>query len=329
MGQALSKAEIEQGIRQFPHWNYFWDFGHGIRITADDVDQTIQTERLRRIFDPLCARFGSGPTPLQGLRVLDIGCNEGSFAVEARRLGATVVGIEPRPEKVEQARFVAQALGLDGIEYRVMSLWDLSPESIGVFDIVLFTGVLHHLDRPLEALRVLRPITGKVMVIDSQLLAFDYPMIALKEEGVDIPTNAFESALVCLVSEKALRYFLSYTGFGEVVTLPKPQGAVWKNSRAGRRYLRGAHGTLLAFPAQHDVGTQRRQIQRTGHEEVHAELFCSMLQPAAIRTGVRWGLRRWIRRLPGRIYHQRWVAAAADRLGLTAFFRKCYRRAFR
>lgn len=102
-------------------------------------------------------RFSAAiPADLAGLSVLDIGCNAGFYTMEMRRRGAArVLGIDSDDRYLAQARFAANALGLDRIEFRNLSVYDVA--RLGErFDIVIFMGVLYHLRHPLLALDLIR-----------------------------------------------------------------------------------------------------------------------------------------------------------------------------
>jgi SAM-dependent methyltransferase len=77
------------------------------------------------------------PTPLHGLSVLDLGCNEGFFCMEAVRQGATrVVGIDRVPDRIESARSrCPEATFIAG------SWWDIPDER---FDVILFLSAIHY-----------------------------------------------------------------------------------------------------------------------------------------------------------------------------------------
>ena len=110
-------------------------------------------------------RFSAAiPADLAGKSVLDIGCNAGFHSMEMRRRGASrVVGIDFDDRYLDQARFAAQANGLD-IEFRKLSVYDLA--LLGEkFDIVLFMGVLYHLRHPLLALDLIHEHVAKDILI--------------------------------------------------------------------------------------------------------------------------------------------------------------------
>ncbi len=85
---------------------------------------------------------------VKGLRVLDLGCGEGGFALEFGKQGAEVVGIEGRPALVEKAEFAREALGLRHVSIVRGDVRRLSAEDFGFFDVVLALGILDRLDAP-------------------------------------------------------------------------------------------------------------------------------------------------------------------------------------
>lgn len=86
--------------------------------------------------------------PLDNLRVLDLACLEGLYAVELARHGASVVGIEVREANIEKARFAKEVLALDNLELVQDDVRNLSRNKYGCFDVVLCLGILYHLDAP-------------------------------------------------------------------------------------------------------------------------------------------------------------------------------------
>jgi len=84
---------------------------------------------------------------LAGKRVLDLACGEGGHAIQFARKGARVHGVEGRKLYVERARFAAEATGqAERIRIEQGDVRKL-PADIGTFDIVMFSGILHHLGK--------------------------------------------------------------------------------------------------------------------------------------------------------------------------------------
>jgi len=101
---------------------------------------------------------------LTGLRVLDVGAWDGYWTFEALRRGAREVvaiddfsdsaGIDAKRVKWETFDLCRMALGHseDRCKRIEMSVYDVSPEKLGLFDVVFFFGTIYHLRHPLLAL---------------------------------------------------------------------------------------------------------------------------------------------------------------------------------
>jgi 2-polyprenyl-3-methyl-5-hydroxy-6-metoxy-1,4-benzoquinol methylase len=111
-------------------------------------------ERLRRIVQVVADLTAK---PLEELRVLDLACFEGQYAIEFALQGAEAVGIEGREANLAKARFSAEAHGLDQLSLVHGDVRDLRREQFGGFDVVLCLGLLYHLDFP-EAIRFLERV---------------------------------------------------------------------------------------------------------------------------------------------------------------------------
>jgi tRNA (mo5U34)-methyltransferase len=109
------------------------------------------------------------PLNLSGKTVLDIGCNAGFYSFEMKRRGARkVVGIDPDPAYLAQARLASEIWDLD-VDFRQLSVYDVA-ELDEQFDIVMFMGVLYHLRYPLLALDLVHRHTTKEMLVFQSML---------------------------------------------------------------------------------------------------------------------------------------------------------------
>ncbi len=101
--------------------------------------------RLRFIRDRVAGHFGRDPSaakPLEGLRLLDIGCGGGLLAEPLTRLGGRVVGIDAAAENVKIAALHAEQ-GELSIDYRHTTAEALL-ERGERFDVVLNMEVVEH-----------------------------------------------------------------------------------------------------------------------------------------------------------------------------------------
>ena len=116
--------------------------------------------------EALRARIRSFPIPedLRGKRVLDVGAASGWNSFEMERRGAEVVAVDC----VEFEEFhMASALLGSKVDYRIMDVDELTPESIGRFDYVLFFGVLYHLRHPLLGLERICSLATEAAFVES------------------------------------------------------------------------------------------------------------------------------------------------------------------
>jgi SAM-dependent methyltransferase len=127
-----------------------------------------EVQRVRRVLQVAADLTGR---PLAELRVLDLGCLEGQFAVEFALQGAEVVAIEGREANIAKAELAKDALGLDRLELRREDVRSLHTETHGRFDLILCLGLLYHLDREdvFDFLRTLRAACTRVLVLDTHV----------------------------------------------------------------------------------------------------------------------------------------------------------------
>lgn len=101
--------------------------------------------RLAYIRDHIAARFGRDPRaarPLEGLRILDIGCGGGLLCEPMARLGAEVVGADASETNIEVARLHAAEAKVN-IDYRATTAEALA-EAGEKFDVILNMEVVEH-----------------------------------------------------------------------------------------------------------------------------------------------------------------------------------------
>jgi len=142
----LSPDQIAARIEELRPWYQNVALPHGLStknfdrdtdiFSGADIPAPLWQEVLTILEDPT------------GKRVLDIGCNAGYMSFEAKKMGASyVLGIDANlgatVSFLDQASFCREALGLD-VDFREASLFDFAPPE--PFDIVLFCGVLYHLE---------------------------------------------------------------------------------------------------------------------------------------------------------------------------------------
>jgi tRNA (mo5U34)-methyltransferase len=149
---ARSNAEMASGS-----WWHSIDLGNGV-IT----EGVHPIEELRDNF-----RYFKLPEDLRGKSLLDIGCWDGFYSFESERRGARVTSVDCwRPENFFRAH---RALDSQA-EFHELSVYDVTREHLGAFDIVLFLGVLYHLRHPLLALEQVCEVTREFAIIETHVI---------------------------------------------------------------------------------------------------------------------------------------------------------------
>ena len=120
--------------------------------------------------DSVAARSLLGwPDRLDGLTVLDIGAAEGFFSFEAELRGARVTAVDRVHADHSGFALVRDILG-SNVEHHQMSVYNINPQALGQFDLVLFLGVFYHLRYPLLALDVLRDVCRGMLILETQVV---------------------------------------------------------------------------------------------------------------------------------------------------------------
>ncbi|MGB2320343.1 MAG: bifunctional 2-polyprenyl-6-hydroxyphenol methylase/3-demethylubiquinol 3-O-methyltransferase UbiG, partial [Candidatus Puniceispirillum sp.] len=136
MQSTVDQKEIDTFAALSDKW---WDMKGPMRplhsFTPIRVDYI--TDAIRRIKGTLPEQ-----TPLQDLRILDIGCGGGLLAEPMARLGGIVTGIDVTSEAIDAARTHAKASGLD-ISYHCQSAEDLAASG-ATFDVIYASEVIEH-----------------------------------------------------------------------------------------------------------------------------------------------------------------------------------------
>jgi len=125
-------------------WNHSIELPHGTNTIAKHQvshgKNLLKWERIREFFDII---------NIKGMRVLDVGCNEGFFSLKLAELGAKeVVGIDADELRITKAKSVSEILGISNVTYEVADIFGNYMEKYGRFDFVLCMGFLHRVPYP-------------------------------------------------------------------------------------------------------------------------------------------------------------------------------------
>ena len=125
----------------------------------------INAVKVRRVMQ-LLADFSR--RPLADKRIIDFGCAEGVYAIEAALRGATVNAFDARSARMDQGRSAARRLGLENLQFEQVDIRNIDTGTHGQADVVFLLGILYHLDTD-DLFRVL----GNVHALCRQLVIIE------------------------------------------------------------------------------------------------------------------------------------------------------------
>ncbi len=106
----------------------------------------LASQRMVKILD---AAIDMGARPEDGIRVLDLGTQEGTHGIAFARRGASVVTVEGRENNFRKLDFATKAIGLENIQnIRADIVQLIQDRALGEFDFIICSGILYHL--PIE-----------------------------------------------------------------------------------------------------------------------------------------------------------------------------------
>lgn len=167
-GRAAEPSPLEDLALQ-KRWFYSFELPSGRRtecVLPPEIAKIHDTRwaMLYEALEPLCAGDFSR------LSCLDIGCNQGYFAVKLAQLGCRpVIGIDARAAHIRDADLMSRVWEHKHLQFRQLDLWQINPESFGQFDVVSLLGVLYNLENPIGALRLARALARRAVVIETQV----------------------------------------------------------------------------------------------------------------------------------------------------------------
>jgi SAM-dependent methyltransferase len=130
---------------------------HPNKALWEKGDFTRIAESMRESGEALVASLGITP----GLKILDVGCGDGTTAIPAARLGADVVGVDIASNLVAAGSARAQRAGLTNVRFQEGDAANLSEFADDSFDLVvsIFGAMFAHrpFDVASEMVRVTRP----------------------------------------------------------------------------------------------------------------------------------------------------------------------------
>lgn len=199
------RQEIIDQINKMWWWHCI-DFGDGI-VTKGMSNNQSQLSYLNI------------PEDLTGKSVLDIGAWDGYFSFEAEKRGASVTATDDIDHSWgavadgKRGFDLAKKILNSKVKEYPSPVFELSPDKIGVYDIVFCFGVLYHVDNPFGLLKILASLTQEYAIIETASFLNDitHPILYFYNRYSSDPSNFFAPNIPCLID------MLLSAGFSSVV----------------------------------------------------------------------------------------------------------------
>ncbi len=210
-GFGISKSgEIDQAlvgvIRSWPWWHSI-DLGNGLMTRGGPLES--QTAMADVIFS----------ASVKGKSVIDIGCWDGFFSIEAARRGARrVLATDDYVWRMKfgtrrQTEIAARLAAPSVITVKQIDVFDIAPKTVGKHDVVLFFGVLYHMRHPLLALEKAASVCSELLIVETHLDAMNEARPAMifypGRELANDPTNWWGPNIACVEAMLRDQGFLS------------------------------------------------------------------------------------------------------------------------
>jgi 2-polyprenyl-3-methyl-5-hydroxy-6-metoxy-1,4-benzoquinol methylase len=232
----LTEEQVRDGIAELAPFRHPIDLPYGLKTASREKDAIRVSRVMSHGWPALLDACGGS---LDGLSVLDAACNSGGYSFAAARSGAKhVLGFDVVDRYIEQANFVKAALAQDfpGIEFRKLSVEDVSPDAVGTFDVTLCFGILYHFPDPVSAMEKLASVTGRVMFVRTMLYSppSRWPRREVDQSvwrtNIRTPDSKETTANLWvdkpkyqfLPTPRAVIDLLRFLGFSQVTHLPAP-----------------------------------------------------------------------------------------------------------
>jgi|APCry1669193181_1035450.scaffolds.fasta_scaffold11122_4 ubiquinone/menaquinone biosynthesis C-methylase UbiE len=170
------------------------------------------------------------PHNRENVRLADLGCLEGGYAVEFARLGFQVVGIDVRESNIAACNYVKKNTNLPNLMFIKDDVNNIY--RYGDFDIVFCCGLLYHLDRPSDFLKIASKHTKKLLILQTHF--------SLESESN--PKYAFSNSLSALTENEGLsgRWYAEFENDAAFNNREALRWSSWENRQSfwpRREYL--------------------------------------------------------------------------------------------
>ena len=232
------KAEYQEIVQRYGSWTaHNINLGNGLFTIKNSAPDRAESRAVT--YQAITELFFK--KKISGIKILDLGCLEGSISINFAKLGAYCTGVDIRDVHLRKAEFASKTLSLNKhckwIKGDVTedTVWSDLPK----FDVIICSGILYHMDAnsiiPLlrnihmklksNGLAIIdtnishSPVESVVISDDLEIWGrswIEHPDSANNEEKLAAPWSSYKNNTAFWMTERSLTNALTYSGFAGV-----------------------------------------------------------------------------------------------------------------
>ena len=242
----LVKRSYESLKTEIMHSTWWYDFelpcGTKLPSAAEPADVNDGHYTRMKMLEEALAEDLANPQNVANSTYLEFASHQGWFATNMAKKGfRKCLGLEVRDRHIHMSTIMAQAMGLQNLEFRKADIFKIDPEAFGQWDYLTMFGLLYHVEDPIGALRLAHALTRKKFVIETQVAPNMEGVIdwghhtyrkkvhgafALIDEHDDLENPEASVTGICMVpSIEGLIWVMKKEGFKNVRLIEPPKDA--------------------------------------------------------------------------------------------------------
>lgn len=282
----VSLRVADEVLRKF--YEGYWTETCPRPLTDEMARYLVSSARNRACSDMCIRKLTALLGPLEGARVLDLGCGFGEKATMMKALGASVTGLDISADAV---KFMTGQLGIEAYGSTVEE-WDSND---GFFDIVTMFEFIEHTLDPLRALKAAvnkMRTGGLLLVVTPNGTAGDRGTFPRHDEWIGFRVDLEHMQYLHVDTIDYLAHKLhcrilhceqfGFRAFDDIVQGGRKAALI--SSRRLRRFIKDIPGVRNAVYAFRDMQMKRRAASRTPLDTGIYHLF-TVLQKIDVRKG--------------------------------------------
>jgi tRNA (mo5U34)-methyltransferase len=210
----LDRDHLTAKVVELGPWFHQIDLGQGLRTR--DIAPFPGPQPLNHPLDRWLILQKAIPEDLRGMRILDIGCAEGFFALELARRGADVVAVDVSPKMIARLNWLIEHFGIRNITTRIATIESMHG-SKERYDAILMIALLYHLRHPLMGLDIASQLTDTLYVESVIHVTNDDSYLYLRP-----PIEGVQNFPKWIPTEKCVLDMFDFAGFKNSTVLERP-----------------------------------------------------------------------------------------------------------